>query len=107
MNIHFYVTHADIVNGTIGCAKACPVALSIKRRLKATVEVYSTFADVYNAQGAYHRIHQLPAKVQDFILKYDANGDVSPMRFQLNISDKTLAQLSADSKITGDRRYHD
>ena len=99
MKISFYVTRHDLDHGHQVKCESCPVALSMKRRLKRDdIAVSAEYVELF-----YDKSHRtlgkrvpFPEQVYQFIVNFDRSEnvdrqDIPPFRFTLEIPSEWLA----------------
>lgn len=83
------ITQKDIDNGLRGEGRACPIALSLKRRIHG-VDFAVITRDI-RFQPKHYSVYQnvayvpLPQKAVEFIRMFDEGAFVKPMFFELDI----------------------
>lgn len=81
--VRISVTQSDIKRGIPEKGSVCPIALSIKRKLKLK-DFYVLPSAVINGEDNV-RIADLPKEARDFIYAFDRNKEVSPFSFDIYI----------------------
>ncbi len=85
------LSHRDIVKGERRNCGACPIALSVNRRLKPGFhcEIENTYGYVYNRKRVKH--FKLPLNAVAFIQDFDSQEvDVEPFQFEVDIPNEYL-----------------
>jgi hypothetical protein len=96
--VHFYVTQKDLKKGIKYNCDKCPVARSIKRRLKHRNIIYIAVTPsfvTFICSDSTVVTNPLPEKVRDFIINFDNMGkhSVKSFRFYLEFDESFVAEL--------------
>lgn len=88
MLVKIEVLQSDIDSGRPDDCGFCPVALAIKRAANVkTIHVSLATVVIYFTKSSLCRI-KLPAEANEFIDKFDAEKEVEPFSFDLEIPDQ-------------------
>lgn len=88
MKINIFVTKEDIKNGLKKSCECCPIARSVKRRLKQGVKIEVGVTRLFLTELLYSA--PLSINAREFLLNFDDEKKVKPFRFQLNLPKKVL-----------------
>lgn len=87
MKVKIEISKFDIKKGKIGQVSSCPIALAIKRKLKAT-DLYVGDCANFRYKGTEYWA-DLPDKAHNFINRFDHNLKVKPFSFILTAGGET------------------
>lgn len=90
--VRFYLRQSDINSGTIACARKCPVARAVARKLglDLTKDDFDVLTNTIRLGNSYI-IH--PKAVNSFIQNFDDKNIVKPFGFRLKVPVRVLDDL--------------
>lgn len=94
ISVAFEVTERNIQLGVRQDCSFCPVAIAINKELDDSVQAFA-MKNVLILQNKFNKefIYSVtwPLKVESFIEDFDANKQIKPFKFKLDIPEKLLS----------------
>lgn len=86
------VTQRDIDKGLKKCPERCPIAISVRRRVRRDADVtVGNYAVVVSRDGHASSFYNMPREARDFVVRFDSKRwRTKPMKFQLEMDERFL-----------------
>jgi hypothetical protein len=84
--VHVEVTQKDCDEGILADSECCPIALAMQRISTGIISVGQSTVRFYKPQKFYRAY--LPQEAREFVAKFDAEQDVAPFAFDIEIPEE-------------------